>query len=109
MLEVQAHVSERGMKSFELASLFGKIGRDSNGRGVVVARVPRSEIDFYASRILSAGTEVKVESPSELVELTCRKAKEITISTARAVCRTAGQLCKLSALQLFGFWLIAEG
>ncbi len=78
MLEVQAHVSERGMKSFELASLFGKIGRDSNGRGVVVARVPRSEIDFYASRILSAGTEVKVESPSELVELTRRKAKEIT-------------------------------
>jgi hypothetical protein len=78
MLEVQAHVSERGMKSFELASLFGKIGRDSNGRGVVVARVPRSEIDFYASRILSAGTELKVESPSELVELTCRKAKEIT-------------------------------
>jgi predicted DNA-binding transcriptional regulator YafY len=77
MLEVQAYVSERGMKSFELASLFGKIGRDSKGRGVIVARVPRSEIDFYAARLLSAGTEVKVKSPPELVELMRRKAKEI--------------------------------
>jgi predicted DNA-binding transcriptional regulator YafY len=77
MLEVQAYVSERGMKSFELASLFGKIGRDSKGRGVIVARVPRSEINFYSARMLSAGTEVKVESPPELVELTRRKAKEI--------------------------------
>ena len=77
VLEVQAYVSERGMKSFELASLFGKIGRDSKGRGVIVARVPRSEIDFYASRMLSAGMEVKVESPPELVELTRQKAKEI--------------------------------
>ena len=77
MLEVQAYVSERGMKSFELASLFGKIERDSKGRGVIVARVPRAEIDFYAARLLSAGTEVKVESPPELVELTRQKAKEI--------------------------------
>jgi predicted DNA-binding transcriptional regulator YafY len=77
MLEVQAYVSERGMKSFELASLFGKIGRDSKGRGVIVARVPRSEINFYSARMLSAGTEVKVESPPELVEFTRRKAKEI--------------------------------
>ena len=78
MLEVRAYVSERGAKSFELASLFGKIERDSKGRGVIVARVPRSEIDFYAARLLSAGTEVKVESPLELVDLTRRKAKEIT-------------------------------
>jgi predicted DNA-binding transcriptional regulator YafY len=77
MLEVQAYVSERGMKSFELASLFGKIGRDSKERGFIVARVPRSEIDFYAARLLSVGTEVKVKSPPELVELTRRKAKEI--------------------------------
>jgi len=42
----------------------------------VLAR-PRSEIDFYAARLLSTGTEVKVESPPELVELTRRKAKEI--------------------------------
>ena len=78
MLEVQAYVSERGMKSFELASLFGKIGRDSKGRGVIVARVPRSEIDYYAARLLSAGTEIKVEWPPELVELMHRTAKEIT-------------------------------
>jgi len=80
MLEVRAYISERGMKSFELASLFGKIGRDSKGRGVVVARVPRSEIDFYASRLLSAGTEIKVESPPELVQLVLQKAREIAES-----------------------------
>ena len=76
-LKVRAYVSERGMKSFELASLFGQIGRDSKGHGFILATVPRSEIDFYAARLLSAGTEVKVESPPELVELTRRKAKEI--------------------------------
>ncbi len=77
-LEVRACVSERGMKRFKLASLFGKIGRGLNWRGVIVTGVPRSEIDFYAARLLSAGKEVKVESPPELVELVRRKAKEIT-------------------------------
>jgi predicted DNA-binding transcriptional regulator YafY len=77
MIQVRAYASERGMKSFELESLFGKIGRDSDGRGVINVKVPRSEIDFYAARLLSAGTEVKVESPPELVELVRRKAEQI--------------------------------
>jgi predicted DNA-binding transcriptional regulator YafY len=41
------------------------------------AEIPRSEIDFYASRLLSVGTEVKVESPPELIEAMRNKAKEI--------------------------------
>jgi hypothetical protein len=54
MLEVRAYVSERGMKSFELASLFGKIERELDEPGVKITRVPRSEIDFYTAPLLSA-------------------------------------------------------
>jgi predicted DNA-binding transcriptional regulator YafY len=77
MIQVRAYASERGVKSFELESLFGKIGRDSEGRGFIDVEVPGSEIDFYAARLMSAGTEVKVESPTELVELVRQKAEQI--------------------------------
>ena len=74
VLEVKARVTERGTKSFELATLFGKIEQEPGGSGVVSAKIPRSEIDFYAARLLSAGTDIKVESPPELVELMRQKA-----------------------------------
>ncbi|MGH3089616.1 MAG: helix-turn-helix transcriptional regulator [Rubrobacteraceae bacterium] len=74
-LEIKAHVSERGMKSFELASLFGRIEADESGR--INAAIPLSGIDFYAARLLSVGTDVIVESPPELVEAMLRKAKEV--------------------------------
>jgi predicted DNA-binding transcriptional regulator YafY len=77
MIQVRAYVSERGVKSFELESLFGQIRMGSDGRGVIDVKVPSSEIDYYAARLLSAGTEVKVESPPELVELVHRKAEQI--------------------------------
>ncbi len=81
-LKLRASVTERGAKSFELASLFGRIEADgevADGRrsGMVEAEIPRSEIDFYASRLLSVGTDVKVESPPELVEAIRNKAREI--------------------------------
>jgi predicted DNA-binding transcriptional regulator YafY len=81
-LTLRAYVTERGTKSFELASLFGRIeaeGEAADGRrsGIAEAEIPRSEIDFYASRLLSVGTEVKVESPPELVEAMRNKAREI--------------------------------
>ena len=37
----------------------------------------RSEVDYYASRLLSVGTEVLVESPPALVEAVRRKAEEV--------------------------------
>ena len=41
------------------------------------AEIPRSEIGFYASRLLSIGTDVKVEAPAELVWAIREKALEV--------------------------------
>jgi predicted DNA-binding transcriptional regulator YafY len=80
-LRLRARVTERGTKSFELVSLFGRIERDGEaderGGGFVEIEIPHSEIDFYASRLLSVGTDVRVESPPELIEAMCDKAREV--------------------------------
>lgn len=80
-LKLRAYVTKRGTKSFELNSLFGRIEADGEADGrrsrMAEAEIPRSEIDFYASHLLSMGTEVKVESPPELIEAMRNKAKEI--------------------------------
>ena len=59
-LKLRASVTERGTKSFELTSLFGRIKAygEADGRrsGMAEAEIPRSEIDFYASRLLSVGS-----------------------------------------------------
>jgi hypothetical protein len=64
-LKLQAYVTERGTKSFELVSLFGRIEADGEAdrrrSWMAEAEIPRSEIEFYASRLLSVGTDVKVE------------------------------------------------
>jgi predicted DNA-binding transcriptional regulator YafY len=44
---------------------------------VVEAEIPRSEIDFYASQLLSVGSDVLVESPAELVRAIREKALEV--------------------------------
>lgn len=74
-LRVRARVTERGRKSFELTSLFGRIMPEEDG--VIEVEIPRSEIDYYASRLLSVGTDVFVDSPPELVEAIKNKAREI--------------------------------
>ena len=80
-LKLRAYVTERGTKSFELVSLFGRIEADGEAdgplSGMTEAEIPRSEIDFYALRLLSVGTDVKVESPPELIEAMRNKAREI--------------------------------
>ena len=73
-VKVRARVSARGAKSFELASLFGSIPPDG---GAIEASVPKQELDYYASRLLSVGTDVTVVSPPELVEGIRGKAQEI--------------------------------
>jgi predicted DNA-binding transcriptional regulator YafY len=74
-LRVRARVTERGRKSFELTSLFGKIAPEEDG--VIEVEIPLSEIDYYASRLLSVGTDIRVDSPQELVEAIENKAREI--------------------------------
>ncbi|HZC85318.1 MAG TPA: WYL domain-containing protein, partial [Rubrobacter sp.] len=74
---VRAQVTERGRKSFELTSHFGSIEAQEGGGGTLEAEIPRSEIDYYASRLLSVGTEIFVDSPPELVETMQNKAQEV--------------------------------
>jgi len=74
-LWVRARVTERARKSFELTSLFGRITPEEGG--VIEVEIPLSEIDYYASRLLSVGTDIRVDSPHELVEAIENKAREI--------------------------------
>jgi predicted DNA-binding transcriptional regulator YafY len=76
-VRVMVRVTERGRKSFELTSLFGSIEAQKGGGGALEAEIPRSEIDYYASRLLSVGTEIFVDSPPELVEAIQNKAREV--------------------------------
>jgi predicted DNA-binding transcriptional regulator YafY len=74
---VRARVTERGRKSFELTSLFGSIEAQEGGGGTLEAEIPRSEIDYHASRLLSLGMDVSVVYPPELVEAVQNKAREV--------------------------------
>ena len=77
MVRVRGRVTERGRKSFELTSLFGSIAAQEGGGGTLEAEIPSSEIGYYASRLLSVGTEIFVDSPPELVEAIQNKAQEV--------------------------------
>jgi predicted DNA-binding transcriptional regulator YafY len=74
---MRARVTERGRKSFELTTLFGSIAPEEGGGGILEAEIPHSEIDYYASRLLSVGADVMVEYPQELVEAIESKAREV--------------------------------
>ncbi len=76
-LRLRASVTARGMKSFDVQTLFGPIAPDGRGGGVIEGTIPRSEIDWYAARLLPAGADLIVESPPELIEALRRKAREI--------------------------------
>ncbi len=76
-LHLRARVTKRGMKSFDLHTMFGQISADEHGDGVIDTGIPASEIDFFATRLLLAGTDVVVESPPELVAAIREKAQAI--------------------------------
>lgn len=76
-LLLKARVTGRGTKNFELASLFVRIAPDGRGGGTVEAEIPPRELDYYASRLLSVGADILVESPPELVAAIRNKAREI--------------------------------
>lgn len=65
-LPLRASVTPRGMRSYELRALFGAIRPDGHGGGVIDGAIPRSEVEWYASRLLPVGPDVVVESPPEL-------------------------------------------
>jgi predicted DNA-binding transcriptional regulator YafY len=76
-LPLRARVTARGAKSFELNTMFGEIPTDGAGAGVIEARIPASEIEYYADRFLTLGTELRVESPPELIEAMRAKAEAV--------------------------------
>lgn len=76
-LELRASVGGRAAKSFELTTLFGRIEAGPNGGGVIDSRIPSSSIDFYAARLLGLGTDVRVESPPELVAAMRERARAV--------------------------------
>lgn len=72
-----ARVSARGMKSFDLATLFGGDLSQDGESGLIDATIPRGEIDYFAARLLPLGPEITVESPPELIAAMRRQAQAI--------------------------------
>jgi predicted DNA-binding transcriptional regulator YafY len=76
-LRLRAYVTERGAKSSEITSLFDKVETSKDGRGVIDTAIPQTSIDYYAARLLGIGTDVKIESPPELVRALRVKARAV--------------------------------
>jgi len=81
-LPLRASVTARGMKSFILQTLFAPIQPESDG-GVIEATIPCAEIEWYAAQLLSAGCEIVIESPPELIAAIRRQAEEIAARYVR--------------------------
>lgn len=65
------------MKSADLSALFGPLVVDERGGGAIATSIPASELDFYASCLLPLGTEVRVESPPQLIAAIRQRARVI--------------------------------
>ena len=88
---VRASVSPRGTKNFELIALFGPIAVDEQGRGRIESTIPRTEIEWYAARLMQVGSDVVVEAPPELIAAMAAKAHEIAALYGRSAHREAPQ------------------
>lgn len=79
-IAVRAYVTEQGAKSFELASLIDRMAVErkmTDRGGVMETEILRSDIDYWAARLLSLGGNLKVLSPPELVDAMLNKAREV--------------------------------
>ena len=77
MLPLRARVTRQGAMSFELNSLFGEIPIGDDGTGAIEDEIPRSEIEYFADRFLTLGTDMIVGSPTELIAAIREKAMEV--------------------------------
>lgn len=75
-LPFRATVTRRGMRSFELATLFEPLAAGDDG-GVIAAAIPASEVEYFAARLLPLGADLVVESPPQLIAALRRLAREI--------------------------------
>jgi predicted DNA-binding transcriptional regulator YafY len=60
----------------------------------VEAEIPPKELDYLASRLLSVGTDVIVESPPELVEAVRYKAREVARLYDRSPTRGSARIAR---------------
>lgn len=74
-LPFRATVTRRGMRSFELATLFGPLAAGDGG--VIETLIPASEVAYYAARLLPLGADLVVEAPPQLIAALRRLAREI--------------------------------
>lgn len=76
-LPLYARTTRRGAASLELEVLFGPVRTDGRGNGIVQSWIPAAEVDFYAARLLTLGTELTVEEPPELIQAMVEKARAV--------------------------------
>jgi predicted DNA-binding transcriptional regulator YafY len=84
-LPLRATITPRGMLSYDLRALFGPARPDGQGGGMIEASIPRSEVTWYASKILAVGPDVVVESPPELITAICAQADAV-VACYRSAC-----------------------
>lgn len=82
MVHLRASVTARGAKRFELSTIFPDDTVDHDGR--LEAVIPRSELSWFASQLLSLGTDLTVEAPRELSDLIQQQAGAIVASYRRS-------------------------
>lgn len=76
MVPLRLMLTRGAARSFDFQSVFGTDATGENG-GRFETQIPLSEVEYYASRLLSLGNEVTVESPVELVHTLRQKAGEV--------------------------------
>lgn len=76
-VRLRLRVTPRGMKSFDLTTLFGSELKEQPSGGLIDTLIPIEEIDFFAASLIALGTEVVIESPPELIAAIRAKARDL--------------------------------
>jgi predicted DNA-binding transcriptional regulator YafY len=65
------------MKNVNWSVFLPEMVVDEDGNGIIQKKIPANELAFYTRLLLPLGSEVTIESPSELVESIKQCAHEI--------------------------------
>lgn len=76
LLPLRARLTRQAARSFQIASLFGEAALGDNAE-LLEASIPASEIEWYATQLLSLGAELVGESPPQLIAVMRRRAAEV--------------------------------
>ena len=73
-LAVRARLTPRGAKLADLRALGWEVTPTEDGGGRIEAALPPGDVEWFAGQLLPLGTELVVESPSELIAALRRQA-----------------------------------